>query len=303
MQITEKNLTNDELKYIYNDFTSIEIALGIPQKERVRYSYAAKENGNVIAYASGITNHKWFLLSDMWVQPSHRRRGIGTRLLHELENKIMSVGIEHVYTWMMNMVLDNENDYVWTIGYGNEFFYEKTGYRPYTVIENFFDVDGIHHVGYRKDLLPKQNNTTVGGNNRIQFTDNEITQDELDAIAEAKKRERQTVFLERIQTKYSYVAENNGEVIGYVAGFTNYKWFMLTDMWVSSKYRRRGLGSKLLLMLEEKAKLAGAQHVYTWTYGKDNAQYYENRGYTSFAVFEEYFEVDGIHNIGYRKDI
>ena len=300
MKIISREITEDERKYIYDDFVDIEIGLGISQAERVRYSYVARENGDVVGYASGIISYKWFVLSNMWVKAEHRRNRIGTKLLCMLEEKIKAAGARHVYTWMTSP--DNENDFVWTIGHGNEHFYEKMGYRSYTVIENFFDVEGIHHVGYRKDLL-KFNDISLndaGGN--VCITNNEITQDEFRRIGELVKQERLNLFPQREQVKYSYVIENNGGVIGYVAGFTNYKWFVLTDMWTKREYRRQGLGSKLLLFLEEQVKAAGVRHMYTWTMGRDNAQYYESLGYKCFTVLEDFFDVEGISHIGYRKD-
>lgn len=297
MKAVERDITPDEKKKIYDNFTEIEIALGIPQTERVRYSYVAKENGEIIGYASGITNHKWFCLTDMWVKAEYRRKGIGTKLLYIHEDKLKKIGIRHIYTWMMSY--DNGNDYTWTIGCGNEHFYNKLGYFAYTVIENFFETDGIHHVGYRKDLSLEVNDIPLDD---TLITDNEITRAQHKHICELVKQEIQDNFPPRKQAKYSYVFEENGRVVAYAAGYSNCKWFVLTDMWVKTEYRRRVLGSRLLLFLEEKVKEAGVRHVYTWTMGQNNAQYYESLGYKCFTVLENFFEIDGMDHIGYRKD-
>jgi len=303
VKIVDRNLTKDEHKYIYDDFTKIDIGMGIPQVERKRYSYIAEKNGAIIGFVSGLAGHKWLSLTNMWVKAEHRRKGIGARLLQMFEEKIYAAGIEHIHTWMMNMQPGNENDYVWTIGGGNEHFYEKMGYSIYTIIENFFDVEGIHHVGYRKDLLPKSEAALRDVNDEhICIMDREIAQHELELVYKLMKQESQNIFPHRNQVKYSRVIEDNGEVIGYAAGYTNYKWFMLTDMWTKSEYRRQGLGSKLLLLLEEQIRNAGIEHVYTWTMGENNARYYESLGYKCFTVFENSFGVEGIHHIGYRKD-
>jgi len=55
-------------------------------------------------------------------------------------------------------------------------------------------------------------------------------------------------------------------------------------------------------MLEEKAKAIGMEHIYTWTSGFVNPLFYESQGYEAFAVFEDFYEVDGYHHIGYKKD-
>lgn len=140
MIITDRDITQDELNSIYEDFKIIDRRNGIPDVPQVRYQYIAEQDGKVIGFASGLTNHKWFYLSDMWVDASHRRQGLGTKLLCMLEDKVKSesIGIEHIYTWT-----SSEN---------NEAFYEKHGYYKFTTFEGFFEVDGFDHVGYRKDF-------------------------------------------------------------------------------------------------------------------------------------------------------
>ena len=89
--------------------------------------------------ASGLTNHKWFYLSDLWVHEDYRRQGLGANLLTLLEDKIKSIGVEHVYTW--------------TTGYNsNEIFYEKQGYKQCLIFEDFFEVNSGHHICLRKDF-------------------------------------------------------------------------------------------------------------------------------------------------------
>ena len=139
MKITDRNLTKQELKEIYDDFKKIEIQHGVPQVEQERYNVTADENGMVIGMASGLTNHKWFYLSDLWVHENYRGQKLGAKLLALLENNIKSIGIEHIYTW--------------TTAYNsNELFYEKQGYRQCFIFEDFFEVKGGHHICLRKDF-------------------------------------------------------------------------------------------------------------------------------------------------------
>ena len=139
MIITDRDITKQELKDIYDDFKKIELQDGVPDVEQVRHNIVAEENGIVIGFASGLTNHKWFYLSDMWVHENYRRQGLGSKLLKMLEDKVKSTGIEHIYTW--------------TSGFINPHFYEKQGYKVFTVFEDFFEVKGYHHIGYRKNFI------------------------------------------------------------------------------------------------------------------------------------------------------
>jgi len=63
---------------------------------------------------------------------------LGTKLLRMLEDKVKSIGTEHIYTW--------------TSGFVNPIFYERQGYQAFAVFEDFFEVKGYHHIGYRKDI-------------------------------------------------------------------------------------------------------------------------------------------------------
>ena len=139
MQITERAITQDELQEIYGDFTRIEIRDGVPQTPVVRYQFTAEEDGEVVGFVSGLTEHKWFYLSDLWVEETRRGNGLGTKLLAMMEEKAKAAGMAHIYTW--------------TTGPQNMRFYEKCGYRQFTVFEDFCEVPGYHRVGYRKDLL------------------------------------------------------------------------------------------------------------------------------------------------------
>ena len=138
MTITDRDITKKELDDIYQDFKNIEIQDGIPQQEQIRYQFLAEENDIVIGLASGLTNHKWFYLTDLWVHENYRRQGLGSKLLTMLEDKVKSIGMEHIWTW--------------TTGPVNSKFYEKQGYKAFTVFEDFCEIEGYHQIGYRKDL-------------------------------------------------------------------------------------------------------------------------------------------------------
>ena len=140
MDIVEREITASELEEIYRDFERIEQRDGVPQVPRERYSDIAEEDGEVIGFASGLTHHKWFYLSDLWVKEPYRGKGLGSRLLEMLEEKVRALGIEHIYTW--------------TSGPRNPRFYERHGYRAFTVFENFYEIEGYHQTGFRKDLVP-----------------------------------------------------------------------------------------------------------------------------------------------------
>ena len=138
MRVTDRDITPQELGAIYDDFKKIERRDGVPDAMQARHQFIAEEDGAVVGFASGLTNHRWFYLTDLWVHEDYRRRGLGTKLLRMLEEKAKSIGMEHIYTW--------------TSGFANPVFYEKQGYRAFAVFEDFYEVQGYHHIGYRKDI-------------------------------------------------------------------------------------------------------------------------------------------------------
>ena len=138
MTITERNITPAELESIYDDFREIEISDGVPQRKTERFQFVLEDSGAVIGYVSGITEHKWFYLTDLWIAQPHRRHGLGTKLLTMMEQKAADIGMEHIY--------------LWTAGRINPLFYDKNGYTRFAVLEDKYEVEGYHQIGYRKDI-------------------------------------------------------------------------------------------------------------------------------------------------------
>ncbi|MDR2545958.1 MAG: GNAT family N-acetyltransferase [Lachnospiraceae bacterium] len=138
MRITDRDISKEELNDIYDDFKKIEFQDGVPSNNQVRYQFIAEEKDIIIGFVSGLTNHKWFYLSDIWVHENYRRQGLGTKLLVMLEEKVKSIGIKHIWTW--------------TTGFTNPKFYERQGYYIFTIFEDFCEIEGYHQIGYRKDL-------------------------------------------------------------------------------------------------------------------------------------------------------
>ena len=138
MLVSDREITPEELEEIYRDFETIERRDGVPDAKGRRLQFTAEADGRIIGFVSGLTNHRWFYLSDLWVREEYRGRGLGSRLLCRMEEQLRSIGIAHIYTW--------------TSGFSNPKFYEKHGYAAFTVFEDFFEVPGYHQIGYRKDL-------------------------------------------------------------------------------------------------------------------------------------------------------
>jgi GNAT superfamily N-acetyltransferase len=77
---------------------------------------------------------KWMTVQRLWIEESHRRAGIGRRLLEAAEKEAQRLGCLHVA--------------VDTMEFQARGFYEKLGYRVYAVQEDY-------PAGHRKFLLRK----------------------------------------------------------------------------------------------------------------------------------------------------
>ena len=91
-------------------------------------------DGNVIGGISGGTYWGWLYIDILWVDESHRKHGIGTRLLHEAESEAIHRGCHHVHVDTMSWQAPD--------------FYKKHGY---TVIGILPDIPS----GNQKYLLIK----------------------------------------------------------------------------------------------------------------------------------------------------
>ena len=138
LTIIDREIKEDERKNILIDIELILLKAGVPDNGFKRYSLAADEDRRTVGFISGLRDHKWLFLTDIWVKETHRRQGIGSQLLKSIEDKIKADGLEHIY--------------LWTYGPDNQKFYEKNGYYQFAVFEDFYEVKGYHQIGYRKEL-------------------------------------------------------------------------------------------------------------------------------------------------------
>ena len=60
------------------------------------------DNGNIVGGIIGGTYWGWMYIDILWVDGDHRRRGIGTRLLHEAEKEALKRGCHHVHVDSMS---------------------------------------------------------------------------------------------------------------------------------------------------------------------------------------------------------
>ncbi|MEH1929675.1 GNAT family N-acetyltransferase [Nostoc sp.] len=68
------------------------------------------------------------------------------------------------------------------------------------------------------------------------------------------------IWQKRLQAKLPYIAENNGEIVGFGELEPDGH---IDCFYCHSKYQRKGIGSKLLSHIETTAKFRGIKRLYT----------------------------------------
>lgn len=107
---------------------------------------------------------------------------------------------------------------------------------------------------------------------------------------------------------FSLVAMDDNRLVGCAIGVAHKNgeqysgWFHLTDLFVVKEFRDQGVGSDLLIQLEEKLRSIGIQNVWLWTSGAATLRFYARHGYIKFAEMEHWYS-DESSRVGLRKSL
>lgn len=143
----------------------------------------------------------------------------------------------------------------------------------------------------------------------IKFEDREMT--------DAEYKQEQSAFDEHglefgnppdKQERFGFVATDEGKFVGASSGLAQKinhqygKYFYLSDLLVEKEYRKNGYGKRLLSLLEDKVKLLGINHIWTWTAEYEAETFYIKQGYKPFVKFESFY-TSGHARVGLIKKI
>ncbi len=79
---------------------------------------------------------------------------------------------------------------------------------------------------------------------------------------------------------FSFVAEENGKMVGIITGNTYYKEVHIGDLLVSKDNRNNHIGSKLIKTVEEHFKNEGFDNINLSTYAFQAPEFYKKCGFT-----------------------
>ena len=138
-QLIEREITEEELSQMNAGFEQHAREHGNPSVPTRRFTIAVMEDDTFIGCASGLTNNSrhWLYLTDLFIEKEHRGKGLGAKVLHQLEQRVKETGVKAVWTW--------------TAGYEAPGFYKRQGYTIFVEMENWY-VSGHARVGLWKHL-------------------------------------------------------------------------------------------------------------------------------------------------------
>jgi len=210
---------------------------------------------------------------DLWVEEAYRRKGIGSALIREAEEKARELGC---YLAMVG-----------TFDFQARSFYENHGYMVNDTMT------GVPK-GHEHYFMTKRLDRTVLEHDHSDTDKYEILPGgEKDAeLLSGRLRRHDEAFAPR-EHEYVYigkkVTDENGRVIaGLVGGVDGWNGTDIDALWVDDPYRGKGIGTRLLREYEREAKENGAGVVFIEAYDW-NVGFFRKNGYeTVTGMLEDY---------------
>ena len=81
--------------------------------------------------------------------------------------------------------------------------------------------------------------------------------------------------------------DKEGNVIGGIMGGTYWGWMHIDVLWVHEDFRKKGIGSKLLVEAENEAIRRGCHHVHLDTMSWQAPEFYLNHGYKVIGILPD----------------
>lgn len=122
----------------------------------------------------------------------------------------------------------------------------------------------------------------------IVFNDR-VTEEDRTILDEALASHTKSLFDTTEAGGLTFMAKNGSDVVGGVTGYWgSFGWLYIDQLWVSSETRGRGLGSRLLTLIENEAVKLGCLNAYLNTMSFQAPEFYRRHGYVVFGELEDF---------------
>ena len=243
------------------------------EEEVYHYKVIDAEGAMIGGCSLYIDERKTACIARLWVDGSHRRKGMASTLIRECERKARERGCYLAI--------------VGTFDFQAKPLYEKNGY---TVNDTMFGAP----KGHAHYMLTKRLDRTVEEYIPAGAASYEILPgSEEDAkFLSGRLREHDEAFAPREHPYVSIgkkVADENGRIIaGITGGVDGWNGTDIDGLWVDDPYRRQGIGTRLLREFEREAKENGADTMFIEAYDW-NVEFFRKNGYeTVTGMLEDY---------------
>ena len=80
-----------------------------------------------------------------------------------------------------------------------------------------------------------------------------------------------------------FARDDNGDIVGGVTARTYWQYLDVKFLWVHERFRKEGLGSKLMAAAEEEARRRGCKNAFLDTFSFQARGFYVRLGYSEFG--------------------
>ena len=285
--IIERDVTRDELarfdaerdREAHERGTTRPDALEIGVVAREADLYLGCAVAHVHVHSGG--HVRWAYLAELFLEESHRRRGLGRAMLEAIEQRVAAQGVRMIWTR--------------TAEYEAPAFYRRLGYTSPHTFPHWYP-SGHGNVLFRKTLehpaAPRAfEDRTVTLHDRMP-TPAELTRTAEGFVEHGRAFGNPRETSERI----GFVATQDGTLVGYVSGLVRRaeglgigRWCTLTDFWVSTASRDAGIGSALLDAMHTRLRALGVGSVELWTPSFQGVAFMLEHRYTVCTELEGWY--------------
>jgi GNAT superfamily N-acetyltransferase len=137
----------------------------------------------------------------------------------------------------------------------------------------------------------------------IKHTTGDLGPSEQDVISSGFERHTARAFAPPFQkTRLNWLAYGpNEELLGALTADLLWDWIYIDELWTAEGQRGKGLGKRLMELVEDFATSNHLVGVWLWTQSWQAAEFYTKLGYEEFTRFEDFPK--GHARIGLRKQV
>ncbi|MHA2423540.1 MAG: GNAT family N-acetyltransferase [Candidatus Thorarchaeota archaeon] len=233
-------------------------------------------DGNVVGGITTSTLYWAQYLETFWVDKKYRGQGYGRDLLLEAERLAKKNGCVVSQTY--------------TFSWQAPDFYQAAGYELKATYDGY--VEGITELILMKSLSSTDTSPKETDPNR--FTIHKVSSEEALKHIQEGMREYSIGELGDLRSVHPEIGiklvikNDEGKVIGGLAGYTTLGTMNFGELWVHEDYRNQGYGKDLLTTAESLAKEKGCIAGQTACFIFQNLDFLKSQGYNSYGILDGY---------------